>query len=95
MLPLVLTLMGLSVTENPELSENCKDIVESELGSTPLVLIVMGVSGRGEVVEREVIATAELDTVIVNFAEPNFVVSSVLVAVTVTGLVLGRALGAV
>ena len=55
----------------------------------------MGVSGRGEVVEREVIATAELDTVIVNFAEPNFVVSAVLVAVTVTGLVLGRALGAV
>ena len=53
-LPSALTRIGLSVTENPDASENCKDI--GEFGSTPLVFISNGVSGRGEVVESEVIA---------------------------------------
>jgi hypothetical protein len=90
----VSTRIGLSVTENPELSENVKEI--GELVFTPLAVTVMGVNAVGEVVEREVIASVVLGAdVIVKSADPDFVVSSVLVAVTVTGFVLGTAAGAV
>ena len=84
-LPLVSTRIGLSVTENPELSENVKDI--GELVFTPLVVTVMGVIAMGEVVEREVIAIPGVDaTVSVMVAVPDFVVSVMLVAVNVTVL---------
>lgn len=93
-LPLVSTRIGLSVTENPLPSENVNDI--GELGSTPLVSTVMGVSGMGDVVEREFIESCPVEVVeIVTEAEPDLVVSSVLVAVTVTGFVAGTAAGAV
>jgi hypothetical protein len=90
-LPLVSTRIGLSVTENPDPSENVKDI--GKLVFTPLAVTVMGVIAMGEVMESEVIANVA--TVTVAEAAPDFVVSWVLVAVTVTGLVLGTALGAV
>jgi hypothetical protein len=92
-LPLVSTRIGLSVTENPLPSENVRDI--GELGSTPVVVTIMGVSGTGDVVEREFIESCPVGVVeIVTDAEPDLVVSSLLVAVTVTGFVVGTVAGA-
>jgi hypothetical protein len=64
-------------------------------GSDPVPVIVRKANGSTVVWSSEVIPKAADVAVIVTLAEPDCVVSWALVAVTVTGLVLGIELGAV
>jgi len=61
----------------------------------PVPVMVSGSNGLAEISLSELIWSSDDTAVIVTVAEADFVVSATLVSVTVTGFVVGTALGAV